>query len=298
MRKRKISECKSDIVFDVINNLVALLAMLIILYPIIVVVSSSFSDPYALMAGKVWLFPVDASFDGYKAVMHHKGIWTGMYNSLFYTVAGTLVNMIVTVLAAYPLSRKDLTIRTHVSLFFAFTMWFSGGLIPTYLLVKNLGLFDSRWAMILPTALSVWNMIILRTYFENSISEELLESAKLDGCDDFRYLWSIAIPLAKPSLAVICLYYMVGNWNVFMNAYLYLSDTDLHPIQLVLRQILLQNSSTDNIPKDAFAEGKSQLMSELLKYSTVIVGSLPMIIVYPFVQKYFVKGMMIGAVKG
>lgn len=298
MRKRKISECKSDIVFDVVNNLLALVAMLIILYPIIIVVSSSFSDPYALMEGKVWLFPVDASLDGYKAVMHHKGIWKGMYNSLFYTVFGTIVNMIVTILAAYPLSRKDLTVKTHVSLIFAFTMWFSGGLIPTYLLVKNLGLFDSRWAMILPTALSVWNMIILRTYFENSISEELLESAKLDGCDDFRYLWSIAVPLAKPSLAVICLYYMVANWNVFMNAYLYLSDEDLHPIQLVLRQILLQNSSTDNIPKDAFSEGKAQLMSELLKYSTLIVGSLPMIVVYPFVQKYFVKGMMIGAVKG
>lgn len=298
MKKRKnILESKSDRIFNIVNVSFATLVLLIVAYPIIIVISSSFSDAYALLSGKVWLYPVGFSLDGYKAVFQHKSIWNGMFNSLFYTIVGTFVNMVVTILAAYPLSRKDFTPRGIISLVFAFTMWFSGGLIPTYLLVKQLGLFDTRWAMIIPSAMSVWNMIILRTYFQSNLSGDILEAAKIDGCDDFRFLMKIAIPLAKPSLAVICLYYMVANWNVYMNAYLYLIDTDLHPIQLVLSEILLQNS-TSEIPKDAVADGKAQLMSEMLKYSTVIVASLPMILVYPFVQKFFVKGIMVGAVKG
>ena len=176
-------------------------------------------------------------------------------------------------------------------------MWFSGGLIPTYLLIKELGLMNSRWVMILPSAMSVWNMIILRTYFESNISGEILESAKLDGCNDFQYLTRIAVPLAKPSLAVIALYYMVGNWNVFMTAYLYLKDSSLHPIQIVLREILLLGS-VDDAASNAVQASDVQKLGELLKYALVIVASLPMCIVYPFVQKYFVKGIMIGAVKG
>lgn len=298
MKKRHIIETKSDRVFDVVNNIFALLFLLVVMYPLIIIVSSSFSDAYALMAGKVWFLPVDFTFDGYRAILRHKTIGLGMYNSAVYTVVGTVINMAITILAAYPLSRKDFALQTVFSWIFAFTMWFSGGLIPTYMLVKNMGMFNTIWAMVLPTAMSVWNMIILRTYFQSNIAGELLESAKLDGCDDFRYLWSIALPLAKPSLAVIALYYMVGNWNVFMNAYLYLQDASKHPIQVVMRQILLQNSMNSEIPKDALADSKAQLMSELLKYTTVIVGSLPMILVYPFVQKYFVKGIMIGSVKG
>lgn len=297
MKKKHISESRADRIFNIVNIIFAALILFVIAYPIIIVISSSFSDAYALLSGKVWLFPVEFTLDGYKAVFQHKSIWKGMFNSLYYTVFGTLVNMLVSVLAAYPLSRKDFTPRNAISFIFAFTMWFSGGLIPTYLLVKQLGLFDTRWAMILPSAMSVWNMIILRTYFQSNLSGDILEAAKIDGCDDFRFLWKIAVPLAKPSLAVICLYYMVGNWNVYMNAYLYLIDTDLHPIQLVLSEILLQNS-TSEIPKDAVADGKAQLMSELLKYSTVIIASLPMILVYPFVQKFFINGIMIGSVKG
>lgn len=297
MAVKNIKETKSDKVFDIVNCSVSALILLVIAYPIWVVVVSSFSDPFALMAGKVWLYPIGFTLDGYEAIFKHEQVWTGMYNSLIYTVGGTIVNMIVTVLAAYPLSRKDFTLRNPIALMFAFTMWFSGGLIPTYLLIKNMGFFNSRWVMIIPTAMNVWNMIILRTYFQTNVAGEILESAKLDGCDDFRYLLSIAVPLAKPSLAVICLYYMVANWNVFMNAYLYLSKQELYPIQIVLREILLMGR-VEEVSTNAVKESQAQLMNELLKYSLVIVASLPMIIIYPFVQKYFVKGIMVGAVKG
>ena len=297
MAVKNMKETRADRVFDWFNVMIATLALLVVAYPLIVVLSSSFSDAFALTAGKVWLFPVKPTLDGYKAILQHKQVWTGVYNSVIYTVFGTAVNMVVSVLAAYPLSRKDFSLREPISLIFAFTMWFSGGLIPTYLLIKSMGLFNSRLVMILPTAMSVWNMIIIRTYFQSNISGELLESAKLDGCDDFRYLAQIAIPLSKPVLAVVCLYYMVANWNVFMNAYLYLQKQELYPIQIVLREILLMGN-VEEIATNATKESQARLMNELLKYSLVIVASLPMVLVYPFVQKYFVKGIMIGAVKG
>lgn len=297
MAVKSMKETRADRVFDWINVIFATLVLFVVAYPLIVVLSSSFSDAFALMAGKVWLFPVKPTLDGYKAILQHKQVWTGVYNSVIYTVFGTAVNMVVSVLAAYPLSRKDFSLRGPISLIFAFTMWFSGGLIPTYLLIKSMGLFNSRLVMILPTAMSVWNMIIIRTYFQSNISGELLESAKLDGCDDFRYLAQIALPLSKPVLAVVCLYYMVANWNVFMNAYLYLQKQELYPIQIVLREILLMGN-VEEIATNATKESQARLMNELLKYSLVIVASLPMILVYPFVQKYFVKGIMIGAVKG
>lgn len=297
MKVKNLRETRSDRVFDFINYVFATLILLAILYPVIVVVSSSFSNPFALMSGKVWLLPVEPTLDGYRAILRHQQVWTGMYNSVIYTVLGTIVNMVVSVLAAYPLSRNDFSIKNPIAFIFAFTMWFSGGLIPTYLLVKELGLFNSRLALILPTAMNVWNMIIIRTYFQSNVGGELLESAKLDGCDDFRYLLKIAVPLSKPSLAVVCLYYMVANWNVFMNAYLYLKDQSLYPIQIVLRDILLMGQVED-ISTNALQESQSRLLSELLKYSLVIVASLPMILIYPVVQKYFVKGIMIGAIKG
>lgn len=297
MARERIKETTGDRVFNFINYTVATLVLLIIAYPVWVVIISSFSDPNALMSGKVWITPVGFNLDGYAAILRDERIWTGLTNSLIYTVFGTLVNMIVTVLAAYPLSRKDFTLRGPISLIFAFTMWFSGGLIPTFLLVQELGLFNTRLAMILPTAMSVWNMIILRTYFQSNVGGELLEAAKIDGCDDFQYLWKIALPLSKPSLAVICLYYLVANWNTFMNAYLYLTDESLYPIQVVLRDILLLGSSASS-SSSAMQEGKAVITNELIKYSVVIAASIPMIIIYPFIQKFFVKGIMVGSVKG
>lgn len=287
----------ADKTFDMLNFLFMITVLVVTLYPIIVIVSSSFSSAEALMSGKVKLFPVDFTLEGYKAVFKNKTIWTGLGNSVFYTVVGTLVNMLFTILAAYPLSREDFKPRGAISLLFAFTMWFGGGLIPNYLLVRDLGLFNTRWAMIIPSAMNVWNMIIIRTYFQSSISKEILEAAKIDGCSDYRYLWKIAVPLAKPAIAVVALYYAVANWNVFMQAYIYLQKPDLFPIQVVLRDILLL-SQTQEMAGDVASETNARLLSELLKYSVVIIASLPMVIIYPFVQKYFVKGIMIGGVKG
>lgn len=287
----------SDKIFDVINTLMLCLVMLSIIYPIIIVLSSSFSDPQALLSGKVVFLPVGFNLDGYKAVFNHQDIWNGLKNSAFYTVVGTIVQLIVTVLAAYPLSRKDFTPRRVVSFIFAFTMWFNGGLIPAYMLIKNLGLYNTPAVMIIPLAMNVWYVIIVRTYFQNNIPQDLLEVAKLDGCSNSRFLLQIAVPLSKPVLAVITLYYAVSNWNIFTHAYIYLNRKELQPIQVVLRDILLFNQ-TQEFAGDVTEIGKTEEMSELLKYSLVVVASLPMIIVYPFVQKYFVKGIMVGSVKG
>ncbi|MGN1059466.1 MAG: carbohydrate ABC transporter permease [Clostridia bacterium] len=298
IRNSKLLEnSKSDLVFDVVNNCMLVFLLLIILYPLIVVVSSSFSSPSALMAGKVFFFPIEPTLDGYKAVFTHRDIWMGLGNSVFYTLVGTTVNMIVTTFAAYPLSRKDFTSRTWISLFFAFTMWFGGGLIPTYMLIKNLGLYNTRSAMIVPLMMNIWNMIIVRTYFQSNIGDELLESAKLDGCSDFKFFLRIALPLSKPVLAVVCLYYAVENWNIFSHAYIYLAKQEYQPIQVVLRDILILNT-TQELSVNITEQAKSEAMSELLKYSLVVVASLPMLIIYPFVQKFFVKGMMVGSVKG
>lgn len=293
-RKR---ESLPDRIFSWLVNFILVSTSIMILYPIIVVVSSSFSDPKALLAGKVLFFPVNPTLDGYRAVLAHPDIWKGILNSTLYTVIGTAVNVAITVLAAYPLSRKDFTSRKWLSLLYAFTMWFNGGLIPTYLLIQNLGLYNTRAVMIIPLAMSVWNMIIVRTYFQSNLPDELLEAARIDGCDDIGFLMKIAIPLAKPVLSVITLYYAVSNWNVFTHAYIYIKDPDLQPIQVVLRDIVLMNQTAE-ISVDVTKVAKSEELSALLKYSLVIVASLPMIIIYPFVQKHFVKGVMVGSVKG
>ena len=293
----KSRNSSSDTAFDIINTIFLVVFSLVILYPIIVVVSSSISNPTALMAGKVLLYPIEPTFDGYRAVIHHPDIWVGLKNSFLYTVVGTLVNLLVTVLAAYPLSRKDFTSKGWISLFFAFTMWFHGGLIPSFLLIKDMGLYNNPAVMILPLAMNVWNMIIVRTYFQSNISDDLLEVAKIDGCSDIKFLSMIALPLSKPVLAVVALYYAVANWNVYSHAYIYLNSQEYQPIQVVLRDILLLNT-TQEISVDVTKMAKSEQMSELLKYSLVVTASIPMILIYPFVQKHFVKGIMVGSVKG
>lgn len=293
----KIKDAKSDVAFDILNHIFMVIVLFVSAYPLLIIVSSSFSDPYALMSGKVWLFPVKFTLEGYKAVLHHDAIWLGFYNSLLYMILGTVMSVAISVLMAYPLSRNDFTMKNPLSLLFAFTMWFSGGLIPTYIFVKNLGLYDTRWAMWLPGMLNVWNAIIVRTYFATNVGGEILESAKIDGCSDFRYLLSIAIPLAKPTIAVIALYYAVGYWNAYMTPLLYIKSESLQPIQIFLREILLQGQ-VDEISPSATAEVNAQVMNELLKYTVVVVASIPMIVIYPFVQKFFVKGIMVGSVKG
>lgn len=293
-----VRESKGDRLFSVINYTVLTLFLITILYPLIYIASASISDSQAVIAGKVWLWPIQPTLDGYSAVFKHKLIWIGFRNSLYYTVVGTIINVVMTILAAYPLARKDFYGKNVFMFFFVFTMMFSGGLIPTYLIVKDLGLLNTTWAMLLPGALGVWNMIITRTYFQTTIPDELLEASQLDGCSDFNFVWRIILPLSGPIIAVITLFYAVGHWNSFFNAFIYLKNQNLYPLQLVLRDILVQNDVDLTMLTDVQEIARREGLRELLKYSLIIVATLPLLVAYPFVQKYFVKGIMIGSLKG
>lgn len=297
MMNYSIKETKSDRIFTIVNYSVLTLLLVVFLYPLIYIVSASFSSTEAVLSGKVWLWPVDFSLEGYKAVFDYKLIWTGYANSIFYTVVGTVINIAMTILAAYPLSRDEFFGRKFFMLLFLFTMIFSGGIIPNYLLIKELGMLDTRWAMIIPSAMSVFNVIITRTYFKSTIPKELQEAAKIDGCSDFRFLRSIVLPLSGPIIAVMSLFYAVGHWNSFFNALIYLRDQDLFPLQLILNNILVQNQVDPSMLGDMERQAAKAGLSELLKYSLIVVASIPVLIIYPFVQKYFVKGVMIGSLK-
>jgi len=298
MEHSTIKETRNDQLFTVINYVILSLFLITILYPLIYIASSSISSSEAVISGRVWLWPVDLTLDGYSAVFKHKLIVSGFMNSFYYTVFGTLINVVMTILAAYPLSRKDFYGKNIFMFLFVFTMMFTGGLIPTYLLVRDLGLLNTTWSMLLPGALGIWNMIITRTYFQTTIPDELLEASQLDGCTDFQFVWKIVLPLSGPIIAVITLFYAVGHWNSFFNALIYLKSQKLFPLQLVLRDILVQNDVDLNMLVDVQEAAKREGLRELLKYSLIIVATLPLMIVYPFVQKYFVKGIMIGSLKG
>ncbi|MCS7462067.1 carbohydrate ABC transporter permease [Paenibacillus doosanensis] len=298
MEQTNIKEASADRWFNAVNYIVLMLFLITVLYPLLFIVSASFSSPGAVMSGKVWLWPVEPGLQGYAAVFKHKLIWSSFRNSVFYTVAGTLINVALTVMAAYPLARKDLYGKNAVMLLLVFTTIFSGGLIPSYILVKDLGMLNTVWAMILPSAMSVFNVIIARTYFKTTIPEELLEAAQLDGCNDFKFVWKIVIPLSGPIIAVIMLYSAVGYWNQYFNAMIYLKQPALYPLQLVLREVLIQNEVDTSMLASLEDQAKMEGMRSLLKYSLIVVSSLPLLAVYPFVQKHFVKGVMIGSLKG
>lgn len=288
----------SDRIFLVLIYSFLLFIMLLVFLPLLYIVSASFSDPQAVISNKVWLWPVNPTLRGYEAVFKNKKILSGFGNSFFYMIVGTIVNIVMTVLCAYPLSRKEFTARNKVALIFVITMYFSGGLVPTYMLVNSLGLVDTRWALIIPSAMSTYNMIICRTYFVNSIPDELYEAGQLDGCTPFKYLMKVVVPLSKPIIAVLVLYYGVAKWNSYFDAMIYLKDQALVPLQIVLRDILVLNQIDYTMISDASAIAAQRGLTDLLKYSTIVVASLPVLCIYPFVQKYFVKGVMIGAVKG
>ncbi|MDF2668885.1 MAG: carbohydrate transporter rane protein 2, family [Paenibacillus sp.] len=293
-----IRETGSDKLFNVINYTFAIGLLIVVMYPLIFVVSASFSSPQALISGKVWLFPVDFSLAGYKAVFEYREVWVGFANSVFYMVVGTILNIILTIAAAYPLSRKDFLGGRAIALIFAFTLIFSGGLIPTYLLVRNLGLMDSRLALLIPSSINVFNVIVMMSFFRSSIPDELLDSAKMDGCSNFRFLLRIVIPLSGAVIAVITLFYAVDHWNSYFEALLYLSDKNKYPLQLFLRNILVLNTVFDFAKEDVRGDSSRMYLSELMKYSLIIISTLPLLIIYPFVQKHFVKGVMIGSLKG
>lgn len=298
VKKNKIGMSRDDKVYYTFTHIILIFLLLIVLYPLIYIVSSSFSSPNAVAAGRVVLWPVDISLEGYTAVFKNKDVLTGYGNTIFYTVAGTCVNLIFTLIAAYPLSRKTLPGRRWILVLFTFTMIFTGGMIPSYILLRDLHILNTRWAMILPGAISVYNLMITRTFMENSIPGELLEAARIDGCNDFLYFFKIVLPLSKAIIAVLVLFYAVGHWNAYFNAFLYLNKREEFPLQIILREILIANSIDTSLVVDPEAAAAKQGMAELLKYSLIIVSTVPVMCLYPFVQKYFVQGVMIGSVKG
>lgn len=297
-----IKETKQDKVFLAFVYLILTVALIIVAYPLIYILSASISNPTIVAAGEMWLLPKDITFEGYRRVFQDSSIWNGYLNTIIYTVVGTLVNLIVTLPAAYALSRRDFVGRNIFMILFIVTMFFGGGLVPTYLVVRSLGLVDSMWALILPGATSVWNLIVCRTFFQSSIPRELQEAAEIDGCSNFRLYFRIVLPLSTALIAVMALFFGVGHWNNYFSAMIYLNQQEKYPLQLVLRQILvLQQMSAQAGTIDATMATSLNNKAEvaaLVKYAVIIVATLPIIAVYPFLQRYFVQGVMIGSVKG
>lgn len=292
MKKYKLT--LGDITFDIINTIVLLILTVVCLYPIYYCVVASISDPTAMTAsGGVMLWPKGLQFEAYKAVAANKEIVSGYLNTLFYVIIGTLLNVVLSIMGAYVLSRKHLLLKGFLNMYVALTMFVSGGMVPLYLLVKGIGLLNSRWAIILVVAVNTYNLIMARTYF-STIPASLEESARIDGASELRILFSIMVPLSGPIIAVISLYYAVGHWNSWFNEMIYLSDRSKYPIQLFLREILILNQVS--AASQDFSADKLPL-AESIKYATIVVATLPILCVYPFAQKYFVKGVMIGAVK-
>lgn len=296
MKRTKISTSPADKTFDIMNYIILTVALLLVSYPLYFIVIASISDPSAVYAGKVVLFPQGFTLDGYKRILEYESFFTGYRNTILYTLVGTTVNVVITIPAAYALSRKDLVGRNVIMMGITFTMIFSGGLIPSYLLVLDLNLYNTMWALILPVAVSAWNLIVARTFFQQSIPDELLEAARLDGSDNFRFFFSIVLPLSKSIIVVMILFYAVSHWNSYFNAMIYLKDVDKHPLQLILRSILFENSLGDMV-EDAATLAAQQKLGDLIKYGVIIASSLPLMILYPFLQRYFIQGVMIGAVK-
>ena len=286
---------ESDTVFYFLVYFIAAIAFVITLYPFLYIIAVSFSGSQAVYQGKVFIFPVDLTIDGYKQVIKQTGLWRAYGNTLFYVIAGTAFNLVATTMAAFPLSRRSFRGRRFFNFFIAFTMYFSGGLIPTYLLTTNLGLYNSRWVMIIPGLLSTYNVMVCRSAF-SAIPEELMESAKIDGANDWQIFYSVAIRLITPTLAVLTLYYAVGHWNEFFRALLYISDEKLIPVQVLLRRILIQ-SSGELLGSNVSSDDKAAVSIQI-RYVTIVITTLPILTIYPLLQKYFVKGVMVGAVKG
>ncbi|GIN72486.1 sugar ABC transporter permease [Bacillus sp. J14TS2] len=293
----KVRESFGDRVFLTGIYTFLILVLLIILLPLMNILSSSFSHPSAVVAGKVWLFPVDFSLAGYKAVFDNPNIILGFRNSILYTIAGTLVNVVLTIMIAYPLSRKTFYGRGLIMAVLVFTMLFDGGLIPYYLVVKALGLLNTPWAMILPGAVAVFQVIIARTFFQTTIPDDLYEAAEIDGCSDMRFITSVVIPLSKPIIAVMTLMYAVGHWNAYFQALIFLRDPNLFPLQIILREILVLNSVDPSMMSNVDQVLALAGLKEQLKYALIVVASVPVLLIYPFVQKHFTKGVMIGSLK-
>lgn len=291
-------ESRGDRIFNIINYSILILVTIVVMYPLLFVLSASFSDPQTVLRGEMLLWPKGVNLNSYVKIFQNKDIINGFTNTLIYTSLGTFINLVMTILAAYPLSRKDFVGRNAIMALLVFTMFFSGGLIPTYLLIKNLGMLNTLWVMIIPNAVSIWNIIIMRTFFQQSIPGELQEAATIDGCSNIKILTRMILPLSMPIIAVTILFYAVGHWNAFFNALLYLSDKEKFPLQLILREILIQGQTSDMVKMSTESAIKQQREVEGIKYAVLVVANIPVLVLYPFLQRYFVKGVMIGAIKG
>jgi putative aldouronate transport system permease protein len=301
VKKHIMGRSRADVFFDALNFAVLSLVFLVAAYPLYFVIIASFSDPKAVAGGAVMFYPIKINLEGYAKVFENSQVMSGFMNSVLITLAGTLVSLAITLPSAYALSRKDFGGRKFVMSFYILTMFVSGGLIPTYLVVRNMRLLDTIWSLILPGARGVYNMIVARTFFKTSLPDEMLEAARIDGCNDFVFFFRMALPLSGAIIAILALYYGIGYWNGYFSALLYISTPEKYPLQVVLRSILIQNSAQFQgafSPQQMAELERRREIAELMKYSLIIVSSLPVIIVYPFIQKFFIKGVMIGSVKG
>ena len=293
----KVKKSREDWIFDIILYTIGVLLIIITLYPMYFIIIASFSDPAAVSNGQIMFLPKGVNFKGYKQLASYAKLWTGYRNTIAYVIMGTLVTLVVNVPASYALSRKHLYGRRFFTAFYLIPMFFTGGLIPTYLAVQRFHLLDTFWVMVVPFSVVTYYIIVGRTFFNNSIPEDLWEAAQLDGCSNRKYFFNIVIPLSQAIIAVLCLYYAVGYWNQYFSAMIYLKDREKYTLQLILREILIEAQASEAMTDDLEA-AQLQEVSEVLKYALIIVASVPMLILYPFIQKYFVKGVMIGSLKG
>lgn len=291
----------SDKNFERINNTFVLIITLIVIYPLIFVLSASISDPQAVDTGKMWLWPVDVTFDGFRRVFQNQAIWIGYKNTIIYTIVGTCIHLFLLLPCAYALSRKELMAKKFFLWIILFTMLFNGGLVPTYLIVKALHMTNTMWSIVVPGVIGAWAILVARTFFQQTIPDQLVEASKIDGASDFRLFLKVVLPLSMPIIAVMALFHAVALWNQYFQALIYLSDEELFPLQLILRQILILNEvsadSASSIAGAAQSFSQQVKTAALVKYAVIIVSALPLLILYPFLQRFFVKGVMIGSVK-
>jgi ABC-type sugar transport system, permease component len=297
-KKIKLRRARSDVIFDILNTGVLTLLILIVVYPLIYVVSSSLSNPLLVIQSKIVLFPKEITLLAYERVFRNELVMSGYLNTIIYTLVGTSINIFLTIITAFPLAQRNFKARVPLSLLFTFTMLFSGGLVPTFLTVQALGLVDTIWALVLPGAISAWNMLIMKNFFQTSVPSELYEAARIDGADHIKILLRVVLPLSAPILAVMVLYYGVSHWNSYFSALIYLRDRYRYPLQLVMRSFF---SSADYAEQGGAGDDSATqtlLIAETMKYALIVVASAPMLCLYPFLQRFFVKGVMLGAIKG
>ena len=295
-----IKPTMQDRVLQIVLYVVLSIALIVVIYPLFFVIIASISDPVRVNTGAVWIVPLGLTLDGYGEIFTDDQILRGYWNSVLYTVFGTLLNLVLTISAAYALSRRDMVGRNLIMGVLVFTMFFTGGLIPLFLLVRSLGLYDTFFIMILvmPNAVSVFNIVIARTFFQSNIPQELLEAASMDGCSDFRFLASVVIPISGAIIAVLMVFYAVSHWNAFFGALVFLKSESRYPLQLILRGILLSHQLADDMWVDDSDALKHQMLAESIKYGVIVVASIPVLVLYPFVQKHYVRGVMLGSIKG